>query len=91
MTAVICWSRKMRMVASSAGTTAANANHHMSLPTPMGFTTHVRSERVVYTVSGYNGLVTCRVRNSIYEQIDLTTLNCVTYNNVIFDNSPRSV
>ena len=62
----------MRIVARSAGTTAANANHHMSLPTPMGFTTQVRSERVVYMVSMDSVLVKCTVRNLIFEQIDFT-------------------
>jgi len=44
MTAVICWSMKIKMVASSAGTAAKSADHHGLLPN--GSMNHVLSLRV---------------------------------------------
>ena len=61
MTAVICWSMKMRMEASSAGTTAAIEVHHGfgsrsctpgSGAVPKGWMNHCLPSQVGRTVSG---------------------------------------
>jgi len=45
MTAVICWSMKIRIIASNAGGIAANGVHHSFLP--KGFTIHPRCVALV--------------------------------------------